>query len=95
MTELRVVVTASDYDEAIRFYRDVLGLPERASFSSPDGRVAILEAGRATLEITDPGHAAFIDDVEVGQGSPATSGSPSRWRIQERRLGRWRPLAPR
>jgi predicted enzyme related to lactoylglutathione lyase len=65
--ELRLVVTADDYDEALRFYRDVLGLPERAAFSSPDGRVAILEAGRATLEITDPHHAAFIDDVEVGR----------------------------
>lgn len=65
--ELRLVVTADDYDEALRFYRDVLGLPERAAFSSPDGRVTILEAGRATLEITDPNHAAFIDEVEVGK----------------------------
>ncbi|CAM5544863.1 VOC family protein [Streptomyces aurantiogriseus] len=65
--ELRLVVTADDYDEALRFYRDVLGLPERAAFSSPDGRVTILEAGRATLELTDPNHAAFIDDVEVGR----------------------------
>src|SRR3954464_8208111 len=46
--ELRLVVTAEDYDEALRFYRDVLGLPERAAFSSPGGRVTILEAGRAT-----------------------------------------------
>ncbi|MFD8305280.1 VOC family protein [Streptomyces sp. NPDC059690] len=65
--ELRLVVTAPDYDEALRFYRDVLGLPERAAFSSPDGRVTILDAGRATLELTDPHHAAFIDDVEVGR----------------------------
>ncbi|WP_042378139.1 VOC family protein [Streptacidiphilus melanogenes] len=65
--ELRLVVTAEDYDAALRFYRDVLGLPERGAFSSPDGRVTILEAGRATLEIADPGHAAFIDDVEVGR----------------------------
>ncbi|GHH04848.1 VOC family protein [Streptomyces lanatus] len=65
--ELRLVVTADDYDEALRFYRDVLGLPERAAFSSPDGRVTILEAGRATLELTDPGHAEFIDEVEVGR----------------------------
>ncbi|SEK52500.1 VOC family protein [Streptacidiphilus jiangxiensis] len=65
--ELRLVVTAADYEEALRFYRDVLGLPERGAFSSPDGRVTILEAGRATLEIADPGHAAFIDDVEVGR----------------------------
>ncbi|MEV5309401.1 MULTISPECIES: VOC family protein [unclassified Streptomyces] len=65
--ELRLVVTAEDYDAALRFYRDVLGLPERAAFSSPDGRVTILEAGRATLEITDPNHAEFIDEVEVGR----------------------------
>ncbi|RPF37709.1 VOC family protein [Streptomyces sp. TLI_185] len=65
--ELRLVVTADDYDEALRFYRDVLGLPERAAFSSPDGRVTILEAGRATLELTDPNHADFIDEVEVGR----------------------------
>ena len=65
--ELRLVVTADDYDEALRFYRDVLGLPERLSYSSKDGRVAILEAGRATLEVADPLHAAFVDQVEVGR----------------------------
>jgi lactoylglutathione lyase len=65
--ELRLVVTAGDYDEALRFYRDVLGLRERAAYTSPGGRVVILEAGRATLELTDPAHAAFIDEVEVGR----------------------------
>ncbi|MBT2675633.1 VOC family protein [Streptomyces sp. ISL-14] len=65
--ELRLVVTAADYDEALHFYRDVLGLPERAAFASPDGRVTILDAGRATLELTDPNHAEFIDEVEVGR----------------------------
>ena len=65
--ELRLVVTAADYDEAVRFYRDVLGLPERAAYASPDGRVTILEAGRATLEIADPGKPTFIDEVEVGR----------------------------
>ena len=66
VTELRLVVTAADYDQALRFYRDVLGLRERAAYSSPGGRVTILEAGRATLELADPPHAAYIDDVEVG-----------------------------
>jgi lactoylglutathione lyase len=65
--EMRLVVTADDYEEAVHFYRDVLGMPERASFSSPEGRVVILEAGRATLEIADPGQAEFIDRVEVGR----------------------------
>jgi lactoylglutathione lyase len=67
VTELRLVVTAPDYEEALRFYRDVLGLAERAAYSSPGGRVTILEAGRATLEIADPPHAAYIDEVEVGR----------------------------
>ena len=65
--ELRLVVTAPDYDEALRFYRDVLVLPERAAYASPGGRGTILEAGRATLELADPPHAAYIDDVEVGR----------------------------
>lgn len=65
--ELRVAVTAPDYDEALVFYRDVLGLRERAAFASEDGRVTILEAGRATLELLDPTHAAFVDQVEVGR----------------------------
>jgi len=65
--EMRLVVTATDYAQAVHFYRDVLGLPERASYSSPDGQVVILEAGRATLEIADPAQAEFIDRVEVGR----------------------------
>ena len=65
--ELRLVVTAEDYDEALRFYRDVLGLEERDAYNSPDGRVTILEAGRATLELADLNQAEFIDRVEVGR----------------------------
>jgi lactoylglutathione lyase len=65
--EMRLVVTTDDYEGAVRFYRDALGMPERASFSSLNGRVVILEAGRATLEIADPGQADFIDHVEVGR----------------------------
>ena len=65
--ELRLVVTAEDYDDALRFYRDVLGLAEREAYNSPDGRVTILEAGRATLELADANQAEFIDRVEVGR----------------------------
>jgi catechol 2,3-dioxygenase-like lactoylglutathione lyase family enzyme len=65
--QMRLVVTAPDYDDALRFYRDVLGLPEEAAFASESGRVVILDAGRATLEITEPGHADFVDEVEVGR----------------------------
>lgn len=66
VTELRLVVTATDYDDVLRFYRDELGLRQLAVFESPGGHVTLLDAGRATLEITDPVHAAYIDEVEVG-----------------------------
>ena len=65
--ELRLVVTVPDHDAAVHFYRDVLGLPELADFSSPDGRVVLLGAGRATIEIVDRSQAEFIDRVEVGE----------------------------
>ncbi len=65
--ELRLVVTVPDYDGAVAFYRDVLGLSEREAYESADGRVMILEAGRATLEIADQNQAEFIDRVEVGR----------------------------
>ena len=63
---MRLVVTADDYDAALTFYRDVLGLAELGAFTAEGGRVTILDAGRATLELTDPFHAAYIDRVEVG-----------------------------
>jgi len=65
--QLRLVVTVDDYEQAVRFYRDVLGLPEREAYSSPDGRVMILDAGQATLELADANQADFIDRVEVGR----------------------------
>ena len=65
--QLRLVVTVEDYDDALHFYRDVLGLPEREAFASQGGRVTVLEAGRATLELADPRQAEFIDEVEVGR----------------------------
>lgn len=65
--ELRLVVTADDYEEALHFYRDVLGLKEQAAFASDGGHVAILEAGKATLELADLHHAEFIDAQEVGR----------------------------
>jgi lactoylglutathione lyase len=65
--QLRLVVTVDDYDQAVSFYRDVLGLTQRESYESPDGRVMILNAGEATLELADRNQAEFIDRVEVGR----------------------------
>jgi catechol 2,3-dioxygenase-like lactoylglutathione lyase family enzyme len=67
--EMRLAVTAEDYPDALRFYRDALGLREIATWVSPDGasRVTLLDAGRATLELSEPAYAAYIDEVEVGR----------------------------
>jgi lactoylglutathione lyase len=65
--ELRLAVTATDWDAAVTFYRDGLGLPQLDDFSSDRGRVVLLDAGRATLEVIDADQAAYIDEVEVGR----------------------------
>jgi predicted enzyme related to lactoylglutathione lyase len=66
--QLRLVVEAHDFDEAVLFYRDVLGLPEEAAFEgSGSERVVILQVGRATLELANPAQHRMIDEVEVGR----------------------------
>jgi catechol 2,3-dioxygenase-like lactoylglutathione lyase family enzyme len=66
--QLRLVVEAADYDTALRFYRDVLGLTELEAYEGDgDARVAILDAGRATLELANPAQKRMIDAVEVGR----------------------------
>lgn len=65
--EFRITLTVDDFDAAVRLYRDALGLPQVADWSSDDGRVVLLDAGRATLEIFDEAQAAMVDDLEVGQ----------------------------
>ncbi|HSV41122.1 MAG TPA: VOC family protein, partial [Nocardioidaceae bacterium] len=65
---MRLVVEATDYDEAVEFYRDVLGAPEELFLDSGNGaRVTILDVGRATLELSTPEQVDLIDNVEVGR----------------------------
>ena len=71
--QLRLIVETDDVDAALRFYRDVLGMPEQAAFATEgDDRVAILHAGVATIEIASPAHARAIDEVE---GAPHVPGA--------------------
>jgi lactoylglutathione lyase len=66
--QMRLVVEAHDYEQAVAFYRDVLGTPEEQVVESAGGAsVTILDAGRATLELSNPAQVAMIDDVEVGR----------------------------
>ena len=65
--ELRVVLTVADFEAALAFYRDALGLEQIADWSSDDGKVVALAAGRATLELFDRAQAETVDRIEAGQ----------------------------
>jgi catechol 2,3-dioxygenase-like lactoylglutathione lyase family enzyme len=64
--ELRLALTVENYDQALAFYRDVLGLPLLESWDQPAGSGAVLDAGRATLELLSVPQAELVDQVEVG-----------------------------
>jgi lactoylglutathione lyase len=65
--ELRLAVTVEDYAEALRFYRDVFGLPVIEEWANATGSGAILDAGRATLELLSIDQTDLVDEVEVGR----------------------------
>ena len=68
VSQLRLVVHADDYTEAVAFFRDVLGLPVAEAYDGEGGaQVMILDAGRATLELSNTPQVELIDRVEVGR----------------------------
>jgi lactoylglutathione lyase len=67
VTELRIALTVQDFDQALAFYRDALGLEQIADWSSGTGRVIVLDAGRATLELLDEAQAETVDAIEAGR----------------------------
>ena len=91
--ELRLALTVEDYQGALAFYRDVLGLPMIESWEQPGGSGAILDAGRATLELLSAEQAELVDEVEVASGSPGRCESRSRSRTPSRRRRRWSQAA--
>ncbi|GAA3517326.1 hypothetical protein GCM10022234_10860 [Aeromicrobium panaciterrae] len=68
VTQLRLVVETEDFDAALAFYRDGLGLPELESYEGDGGaKVSILSVPTATLELSNPAQVRLIDSVEVGR----------------------------
>ena len=65
--ELRVALTVSDYERAVKFYCDGLGIEPAALWNNGDGHALILDMGKATLEIFDEAQAETIDQLETGQ----------------------------
>jgi catechol 2,3-dioxygenase-like lactoylglutathione lyase family enzyme len=73
--ELRVAVTVEDYQAAVRFYRDALGLPVIESWDEGhDRRGMVLAAGRATLELLSTAQTDLVDQIEVPGPDPGTGG---------------------
>ena len=80
VTQLRLVVETEDFDAALAFYRDALGLPELESYEGDGGaRVSILHISEATLELSNPAQVRLIDEVEVGH--PASRAYPLSIRV--------------
>ena len=67
VTELRVALTVANFDEAVAFYRNAVGLEQVADWTTENGRVVVLNAGRATLELFDEAQAEFVDEIEAGR----------------------------
>ena len=65
--QLRLVVSADDFDQSVTFYRDRVGLVEEETYTDGAARVMILGAGRATLELSNAAQRDLIDTVEVGR----------------------------
>ena len=64
--EFRVALTTDDFDQAVSFYRDGLGL-DPGDLWTDNGHGQMFLTGRAVLEIFDPSYADSVDQIEVGQ----------------------------
>lgn len=66
-----IAVQARDWDESLRFYRDLLGMPVVAEFGSPERKIVLLDIGdgahielfQPTANTPAPGSAAANDPI--------------------------------
>ncbi len=73
MPDLRVLISASDYDATLAFYRDLLGLSIAESWDDPDGRGTLFHAANGKIEVFEgnehhPAHA--VEGVRVAVEVP-------------------------
>lgn len=64
--ELRVAFTVKDFERAVKFYCDGLGVEPAAIWNNGDGHALVIDMGRATLELFDEAQAETIDSLEAG-----------------------------
>lgn len=65
--ELRVALTAAEFERMSRFYREGLGMEPSQVWPEDQGRALVLDMGRATLELFDEQQAHTVDEIEVGR----------------------------
>ncbi len=66
--DVRIALTVEDFEQAVQFYSDRLGLAVVEAWQRPEGRGMILSLGpHTTLELFDGRQADFVDQVEVGR----------------------------
>jgi len=66
--EVRIVLTVEQFDQAVEFYHDRLGLPLVEKFATAEGNGVILALGpHTTLELFDAAQADYVDHAEVGK----------------------------
>jgi catechol 2,3-dioxygenase-like lactoylglutathione lyase family enzyme len=51
MADLRVLISASDYEATLAFYGELLGLPTAESWDDPDGRGTLFHAADGKIEV--------------------------------------------
>jgi predicted enzyme related to lactoylglutathione lyase len=64
--EFRVALTTDDFERAVAFYRDGLGL-DPGDLWTEGGTGQVFWAGNAALEIFDQDYAETVDRIEVGE----------------------------
>jgi catechol 2,3-dioxygenase-like lactoylglutathione lyase family enzyme len=67
VSELRVALTTSDYDQLVKFYCTGLGIEPADLWNNGQGKALILNLGNATLELFDETQAQTVDQIEVGR----------------------------
>jgi uncharacterized glyoxalase superfamily protein PhnB len=65
--EMRIALTASDYERIVNFYCKGLGIEPTAIWNNDGGKAMMLNMGNATLELFDERQAEVIDDFEAGK----------------------------
>ena len=63
--QMRVALTAQDYERVVAFYEEALGLDPAELWTTETTRARLYELGQATLEIFDEAHAATVDQLET------------------------------